>query len=80
MQVKPIKKRTKYEERTQESVESLIKNYGDRWDFEECYKYKGLNNFDASINRTVDLAKKAYPKDGEEVFFNILITLSEWSL
>jgi hypothetical protein len=56
-----------------------MRNFGDRWDFEECYKYKGLNNFDMTINRTVDLAKRAYQKDGEEVFFKILLSLSDWS-
>jgi hypothetical protein len=34
------KSRGSEETRQKEPVESLIRNYGDRWDFEECYKYK----------------------------------------
>ena len=44
----------------QESAESHIRNFGPRWDFEECYKYKYLTNFDATVQRAIDLAKQAY--------------------
>ena len=29
--------------------EKIVKSFGARWEFEECYKYKNLSNFDATI-------------------------------
>ena len=37
------KSKTKY------SVDEVIRAYSDRWEFEECYKYKHLKNFDSTV-------------------------------
>ena len=34
---------------TQPSSEELIHFYGHNWDYEECYKYKYLTDFDQSL-------------------------------
>lgn len=67
------------ESRHKDSVEALIRSFGDRWDFEECYKYKHLDNFDQTIQRAVNIAARAYDKEGEGVYFTILLSLGDWS-
>jgi hypothetical protein len=78
----------------QPSSEELILLYGHNWDYEECYKYKYLTDFDQSLQKACDLAKRVYestphiPKssrrnpnddeDGEKAWFRVLIVLDEW--
>jgi len=31
------------------TTDEIIKFYSDRWEFEECYKYKHLKNFDGTV-------------------------------
>ena len=41
------------------TVEELILKYGNRYDYENCYVYEHLRNFDAGVKITCGLANKA---------------------
>ena len=38
------------------STEEIIKLYGQKWDYEECYKYFYLSDFDFTLQKACDLA------------------------
>lgn len=61
------------------STEEIIKLYGQKWDYEECYKYKYLSDFDFTLQKACDLAQKAYDTQGEDAWFSILTVLNEHS-
>ena len=53
-------KRKKWNDDVVPSSEELILAYGHYWDYEECYKYKYLTDFDQSLQKACDLARKVY--------------------
>ena len=58
------------------STEELIRQYGDLWDYEECYKYKYLSEFDEILQKACTLAKRQYDAQGEEEsWFKVLLVL-----
>lgn len=61
------------------STEELIRQYGDLWDFEECYKYKCLSDFDETLQKACELAKKSFDNQGnqagEDSWFKVLLIL-----
>ena len=62
------------------STEELIKLYGQKWEYEECYKYIYLSDYDFTLQKACDLAKKAYETQGEEdAWFLILTVLNDQS-
>ena len=63
--VQSKKKRLTEEEKDKErsllkQTETLIRLCSGKWEFEECYKYPCLSNFDATVQRSIDLASRAF--------------------
>jgi hypothetical protein len=60
-------------------TDELIRQYGDLWDYEECYKHKYLSDFDETLQRACLLAHKSYENEGNEVgeasWFKVLLIL-----
>jgi len=57
------------------STEELIRNYGYRWDYEECYKSHSLSDFDKTVQKACNLAKESFDKDDEKSWLKILTCL-----
>ena len=57
------------------STEELIRNYGYRWDYEECYKSRSLSDFDKTVQKACNLAKESFDKDDERSWLKILTCL-----
>lgn len=60
------------------STEEIIKEYGSRWDFEECYRSKWLKDFDQTIQKACQMANQQIDKEDEKAWFNILLCLEEF--
>ena len=83
--MKLSKKRLTYEEKKaqnekwdQKTAAELIAEFGKQWDYEECYKYPVLNNFDRLTKKACELADKfSSDKEIEEAWLKILLMLDE---
>ena len=59
------------------SAEEIIRNFGAFWDYEDCYKYDYLKSFDQMIQKSCELAAKAFEHEGEEAWFKLLRKLDK---
>jgi len=60
-------------QRVADSTAELQKICTEKWEFEQCYKYKFLKNFDETLIRMIGLANKDFEKKHEsDAFFSIL--------